>query len=297
MRNLLQFIKKSFHRVLSILVKDDQEFRNLVFWFRTKRKINISNPITFTDKINWMMSHLDYRQYAPLADKYEVRKYIKAKGYERYLNQVYGVYSIESEIDFEKLPSSFVLKPTHGSSMVLICRDKSKMDLDKVRKTCKHWLKTNYSKLEHEMNYADIPHRIVCEKLLQDESGKVPLDFKIFCFHGQPKYIAVDFDRFGNHTRGIYDTNWNLTRFAWGAPFDPKPLAIPARLEDMISFAKDISNEHDFVRVDLYQVDEKIIFGELTFTPSAGTPRNSYDCDLAFGSCLDLSKVQLDRKQ
>lgn len=239
------------------------------------------------------MNNLDYRQYAPLVDKYKVREYIKKKGYGHYLNHVYGVFSNEMEIDFEILPNSFVLKPTHGSSMVLFYRDKSKMDLDIVRKTCKQWLKTDYSKLEHENNYTNIPHRIMCEELILDESGKVPLDFKIFCFHGQPKYIAVDFDRFGNHTRGIYDTNWNLTRFVWGAPFDPKLLPIPARLEDMISFAKDVSSEHDFVCVDLYQVDDKIIFGELTFTPSAGTPRISYECDKVFGSFLDLSKVQL----
>lgn len=293
MNNLTLKIKKALHRSLSVLVKDDQEFRNLIFWIRNQRRINVSNPETYSDKLNWMMRHFDYRQSAHLADKYEVREYIKKKGYGHYLNQFYGVFSSETEIDFEKLPSSFVLKPTHGSSMMLICRDKTVMDFEKVQKICRRWLDTDYSKLEHEVIYRDIPHRILCEKLLQDESGKVPMDFKFFCFHGKPGYISVDFDRFGDHTRSIYDSNWKLTPFFWGCQINSNPFPIPDSFEEMKFFAQDISKEFPFIRVDLYQVDRKIVFGELTFTPSAGTPNISYECDKAVGACLDLSRVKL----
>lgn len=291
MNDLIHKFKKSFHGLLSALIKDDQEFRNLIFLIRNRRRLNLANPVTFFEKLNWMMNHIDYRRYAPLADKYEVRDYVKRKGYNHYLNQIYGVYSNESEIDFDNLPNSFIMKSTHASGMVLICKDKTTLNFDKVRRTCREWLKTDYSKRSYEINYADVPHRMICEKLLHDDDGNVAKDYKIFCFHGKPRYIAVDFDRFGKGTQRIYTSDWIITPYLLGFKFHPESFPKPSMLDEMLHFAEDISVEFPFVRVDLYQVEDKIIFGELTFTPNGGTPKVSIDCDMAFGSYLDLPKI------
>lgn len=273
---------------LSRIMRNDQEFRNLVSLIRNKRILNLSHPVTFTDKLNWLINHTDYRQYSPLADKYQVREFVKRKGGERYLNQIYGIYSNEEDINFDDLPESFVLKPTHGSKMIFFCHDKKKIDVEMVRKECGRWLRKNYYSSEHEVNYSDIPPRILCEKLLLDDTGKVPSDYKFYCFHGIVRIISVDFDRFGNHTRSFYNPDWTLQPYKWNFRINSTPSNRPTKLDEMLSFSETLSTGFPFVRVDLYHVDNEIFFGELTFTPGAATPRINLAFDTIMGQWLDI---------
>ena len=231
------------------------------------------------------------------ADKYEVRKYVSYMGFAEILNTLYGVWKDADEIQDEDLPAQFVLKCNHGCGYNRICTDKTSFDLPAARRLLSKWLREDYWKLNAEMQYRGISPRIVCEKYL-GSGEQMPYDYKIYCFNGKPAYILACEEReTGRPKFYFFDTAWNfcpITRDGRNAP-EGFSLAKPKCLDRMLECAAKLSSPFPFVRVDLYEVDEEVVFGEMTFTPSAGMDTGRLpEIDLMFGEMLSIDDPEID---
>lgn len=258
------------------------------------KRLDLSNPKSFSEKIQWIKINGELEQVAPLIDKYEVRKYIKCKIGEEYLNKIYGVYNSVEEIDFDKLPSKFVLKNTNGSGYNYICKDKNSININEVKNILRKWLSSDFYEITREIQYKNCKNRILIEEYIEDEKGSLK-DYKFFVLGGKVRIIQVDIDRFGNQKRNFYDTNWNLTNItSLGMQKSNETIEKPKRLEEMITLAEKLAKNIELLRVDFYYVNEKIYFGELTFTPANGMkpfiPENE---DLRLASYVDLNKYNI----
>lgn len=262
-------------------------------WYkkRTGRKLNLENPKTFNEKIQWLKLNDNSPLKTKLADKYLVREWIKENLGEEYLIPLLGVYDSFDEIDFDKLPDKFVLKANHGCAWNIIVKDKQKFDKKKAKKKFDKWMKRNYAlKAGFEMQYKDIPPKIVAEAFIQDSKGELN-DYKVLCFNGEPKFIWIDQGRFSNRTENIYDTKWNLQPFLLTYENSKEEVPPPKNLETMIEFARKLSKDFALVRVDFYNVDGKIYFGEMTFTSASGVDVfKPAEYDLKLGEMLELPK-------
>ena len=243
---------------------DKMNFARRQYKKALNREMNIDDPVLYNDKLQW----LKFNSFDPLAvtcsDKYEVRAYVKEKIGAQYLNTLYGVYSSVAEIDWEKLPNTFVMKGAHSSGDVLICKDKSKLNIREATFELKRWLRKDYYNHTNEWVYKGLEHRIVCEEYLEDSSGQLT-DYKIFCFNGEPKIIKVDFARYGDHKKVVYDTDWNRLDVALRFASEGVSAKRPEKLDEMLEISKTLSKDFNHVRVDLYYLKGRIIFGELTF--------------------------------
>lgn len=267
----------------------DEEFIKKLHYNTFSKEPNLENPKTFNEKLQWLK--LNYRNnLMPIcADKYEVRQYLENKGYGYLLNDLISVYESEKDIDVSKLPEKFVLKGSHGSGWNLIVKDKNKIKWKPWKLVMKSWLKQNLYYYGREWVYKDMKPRIICEKYLEDKNGEL-LDYKIYCFNGEPKFIQVDVDRFTNHTANYYDCEWNTMPFQYGDENSDRVIERPENLDEMIIISKDLSKEFPHVRVDLYEVNGKLYFGELTFFTASGACEFSPEkYDLIIGSWLELA--------
>ncbi len=264
-----------------------------------KKPLDLGDPRTLNEKV----SYLKLNQYArsPLvslcADKYEVRRYLACAGCAELLNELYGVWEDADAIPAEALPERFVLKCTHGCGYNLLCADKARFDFDAARRQLDQWLHTEYWKLLAELQYKDIKPRIVCEKYLGD-AAHAPLDYKVYCFNGKPRYILVCEERETSKPLFyFFDTDWRfcpITRDGKKAPADFS-LPRPRNLDFMLACAEKLSAPFPFVRVDLYETDGRPVFGELTFTPSGGLDTGRLpESDRMFGELLRLDGSEID---
>ena len=245
---------------------------------RFHKKLNLRTPKTLSDKVSW----LSVNEYGSLetacTDKIEVREYIREKGLDRILIPlVGGPWDTVEAVCVEDLPSSFILKATHGCKMVYPVPDKTKLDVADCREKMQSWLNTTYGTYSVELHYENIPHRIYAEKLLED--GDAVIDYKFHCLNGEPKFVLVCSNRCmddNNHmmvTLDLFDMQWKpifeIVPYGAGVPGNgdiPKP----ALFDDMIKIARTLSKDFKFVRVDLYESEGAVLFGELTFTPACG---------------------------
>lgn len=265
---LLFFLNSRIFRLLP-----DDLYLKIKYRLTMGRKLDLNNPETFNQKLQWLKLYDRKPEYTQMVDKYEVRKYIKEIIGEEYLIPLLGVYDSFEEIDFDNLPDEFVLKPNHTSGNVFICKDKSKIDYKKLKKEVNRWLKREYYWLHREWPYRNVKPRILCEKYLVDESGKELIDYKFMCFNGEVKCIFVCSNR--NSPLGlnidIYNVDWNLMPF--GRPNSPRTgvkIPKPRNFNKMIEFAEKLAKDIPFIRVDFYEVDGHLYFGELTFYPTSG---------------------------
>jgi len=234
--------------------------------------------LCLNEKIQWLKLYDRTSLHTKCADKYAVRDYVRSKNLEQILIPLLFYTEDVNNIAFNILPEPpFIIKTTHASADGIIVKDKTKIDWKAARQELRHLLKMNYYFQKREWAYKNIQPRIVVEKLLLDRHGNIPYDFKIHCFHGVPKIIQVDMDRFFNHKRNFYDTQWNLLNFTWcpvlnGSPVWPKGRNIrpPQQLKDMLQIAKILSSEFLYARIDLYNFEDKIYFGEITFYHGCG---------------------------
>lgn len=253
---------------------------------------NLDNPVTFNEKMQWLKLNWFDRQAIQLADKYHVRDYVKNKCGSKYLNEIYDVYDSVNEIDLNKLPNQFVLKVTHGSGYNVICNSKDEINWKEKFKLLNMWMKTNYYAINREWVYKDIKPKIVCERFLNSNDPGGIKDYKFFCFNGVPKYIQVDSERFIDHKRNIYDTEWNLIPVNYHYPRTDELDEKPTKLEEMIHIARELSEGFPFVRVDLYFTENQIYFGEMTFFPEAGFGKFSPEkFDEIIGNQLELPEL------
>lgn len=242
----------------------------ILFMLRTHKIPNLKKPKTFNEKTTYLKlyKYNNDQRVSLLADKYSVRKFIEDKGYGDILNELYGVYNNFDEIDFNKLPNKFALKCTHGCAYNIICDDKEKLNKEKAKSKIDEWLKEKYGYATSELHYTKIKPRIIAEKYLCDENGLMPKDYKMYCMNGKVNCILVCSERDNKLKLSYYDNNWNRLKYEkeeWSSKID---IEKPKNLNKMISIAEDLSKDFPFVRVDFYNDNGNIIFGELTFTPA-----------------------------
>ena len=248
-------------------------------WYKkvTGYPLDLDNPKTFTEKEQWIKIYDQSPLKVVCSDKYAVRDFISKKLGSDYLIPLINIdgkdrFDDANEIDFDKLPNQFVLSCNHGSSMTIVVNDKNKLkkrDIKNIKKRLNKWLKIDYAYVSaFDFVYKDIKPRIIITKYLSNGNNDLK-DYKIFCFNGEPQYIWVDSSRFKGHKRNIFDANLNKAPFRYG-PFEEGDEKAPENAKKMFEIAKLLSKDFKFVRVDLYDVDGKIYFGELTFNSGAG---------------------------
>ena len=243
------------------------------FWYKKKHKyLDIDRPRTFNEKIQWLKLYDSTPIKTRLSDKYLVREWIRETIGEEYLIPLLGVYDKFEDIDFEKLPNQFVIKCNHGSNYNIIVKNKSLLNLNDAKLKIEKWMNENYAfKIGLELQYRDIQHKIIIETFMDDGTGDLK-DYKITCFDGKPHFIWVDNYRHSNHTRNFYDLNWNQLPYKINLNYSTFPyLKKPKCLGKMIELASILSKGFCFVRVDFYIINDKLYFGEMTFTSSSGT--------------------------
>lgn len=255
----------------------DRWMLSLQYWLQLGRRPNIKSPSRFTEKIQ--LYKMNYRNpvMGECVDKYEVRGFVERKGLGSILNNIYGVYDDADEIDFDSLPEKFVIKTTDGGggNNVVICTDKSTLDIPQLRRKLNGWLNVKDINPGREWAYTLIRQsRIIIEHYIEksnSEEGRSGIeDFKILCFGGEPRYVIVDVDRYVHHRRNIYDAEWNNLHVGTDCPQFDEDYPRPSNLAEMLAVARRLSEDVPFVRVDLYNVDGKIFFGEMTFYPWSG---------------------------
>ena len=209
-------IKKFIRRVIARVAREgvfnclsDKAFLKLLYWARVGKKLNLKNPKSYNEKLQWIKLYDRKPEYTVMVDKYSVREYIKEKIGEDYLIPLLGVWDSFDEIDFDKLPDQFVLKCTHDSGGLVICKDKSKLDIEKARTKINKCLKRNFYKYNREWVYKDVKPRIIAEKFMVDESGTELKDYKFFCFDGEPKAMFIATDRPHDTRFDFFDMEFN----------------------------------------------------------------------------------------
>ena len=258
-------------KILPKFISDEKAIKKY-YKSGTGKTLDLENPLTFCEKLNWYKLNDRNPLMTKCADKVGVREYVKENGYENCLNEIYGVYSDVNDIDVFNLPKKFVIKAAHGTHMQIIVTDKEKLNWKKAKIQIRNWLKQDIYWRGREWVYKDMPHRIIIEKYLEDESGGLK-DYKFFCFNGTPKFVQVDIGRYKTqHYRNYYDLEWDLMNFTDDEALNNSDTYVeqPKSFDFMIKIAQDLSKPFQFVRVDFYEVDGKPYLGEMTFYDGGG---------------------------
>lgn len=273
----------------------DEKFLKRKFKAVFGYELNLNNPQTFNEKLQWLKLHDRNPLYTTLVDKYAVKKWVADKIGPEYIIPTLGVWDSPDEIDFDKLPNQFVLKCNHNSGLgMCICKDKSKLDIKKVKKELKRGLKQDYYLTNREWPYKNVPRKIIAEKYMVDEGSPQGLkDFKFMCFDGKVKCSFVCTERFATDGLKVtfYDTSWNVMPFERHYPRSKTPLVKPFNYDEMVILAEKLSEDIPFVRVDFYSVKGKTYFGEMTFFPGAGLEEfTPFEWDKKIGDWLILPR-------
>lgn len=256
-------------------------------WFENS---DIDSPTTFNEKLQWLKLNDRQALYSDLADKYKAKNIVSNIIGDKYIIKTHMSFDSVDELNVISLPTKFVLKTNNSSGGNIIVKNKATIDFNEVKVKLNSWMKQNYYNKGREWVYRDIKKKIICEELLSDESGDIPYDFKFFCFHGVPKYIQVDIDRFSEHKRVFYDVNWVKQPFNTLYEYCELEIEKPKRLDEMLEIASKLSSKIVFCRVDLYSTPN-VFFGEITFYPENGIgPFTLPEWDLKFGSLINLPK-------
>lgn len=275
---------------LAPYIKDDELYLRLAYLAKRFKIINLKHPKRFNEKLQWLKLHCVDDAFTNLVDKYEVKNIVASKIGVQYIIKTYGVWDRFDDIDFDILPDKFVMKCTHDSGGLIICTDKSSLDIDKARNKIESCMKRNYFMHGREYPYKNVKPRIIAEEYMCDETGSQLKDYKIFCFNGVPKFIEVDYDRYTDHKLNVYDLNWQFVDFYMTSHND-KNVVIPRpeKLDLMLQLASKLAEDTIFVRVDFYSIYDKLYFGELTFHPGTGLIDFHPDkYDLILGDMLKL---------
>lgn len=256
-------------------------------------KLDLKNPKTFNEKLQWLKLYNRKPEYSKMVDKYEAKKYVSSIIGENYIIPTLGVWEHFDDIDFDKLPNQFVLKCTHGSGDVFVVKDKSEFDVSDAKIKMEKSLSTNYYKISREWPYKNVQPRIIAEKFIQNNyNGKEELnDYKFMCFNGKVKCSFVCSGRFTD--RGLhvtfFDREWNVLPFKRDYPYEEKGLLKPKRYDEMLELSEKLSEELPFSRIDFYEVNGQIYFGEITLFPGGGFEAfQPEEWDYRLGSWLTL---------
>jgi hypothetical protein len=280
---------------------NDEIFAKQKYYENTGRRLNLDDPQTFDEKLWWLKLHNHDPLLTICSDKYRVREYVKDCGLEYILNELHGVYDKAEDIDYDSLPNEFFMKCNHASGVNYLCKDKSSFNRDKVEEKLNDALKHNYYLQSREWNYKNIEPKIICERVLKSKDNQPLIDYRFLCFDGTVKCIFIDIDTCaddGSHRydarRNVYDENMNLLDVkVTRDTFPPELVKKPNNFDEMKRVAVILSKPFPHCRVDLYNTDGKIFFGELTFY-HAGACSNIQPEEWAYklGSWIDLSKIK-----
>lgn len=266
----------------------DKKYLLKIFPLFTGYKLDLDNPKTFNEKLQWLKLYYHKPEFSSMVDKAEAKNYAARIIGEEHIIPTLAIYNKVDEIDFDSLPEQFVLKCTHDSGDLVICKDKSTIDQEKTLKKLSKGLKFNYYHMGKEWVYKNVKPRVIAEKYLSND-GEELKDYKIFNFGGEPKIIEVDYNRFKDHKRQIYTPEWEIMDVTMEYPSDHTIIEKPKQLDQMLDFARKLSKGHPFIRTDFYVVDDIVYFGELTFYHHCGfghiTP---FEFDLEMGNWIKL---------
>ncbi len=282
----------SLSKVLNFFRVSDKLFVKIQYRKRMKKKLNLKNPKTFNEKLQWLKVYDHNPNYTIMVDKYLVRDYINKKIGNEFLVPILGVYDNFSDIDFSKLPNKFVIKCNHDSGGIVICKNKNKLNIACAREKIEKSLRRNYYYSNREWPYKNVKPKIIVEKYLEDKESYSIKDYKFFCFNGEPKFIYVS-EGLENHSTAkisFFDLNFKPMPFKRSdySAFETIPQK-PINLDLMIKFSKILSKNIPHVRVDFYEVNKKLYFGELTFFTCSGfIPFEPIEWDLKLGEMLKL---------
>lgn len=278
-------------KIAAIVPIPDKIYLHLKFYLRMGKCLNLKNPQTFNEKLQWLKLYGRRPIDTILSDKYAVKEYIAKTIGEQYVIPLIGVWDRFEDIDFSKLPNQFVLKCTHDSGGVVICKDKSSFDIEAARKVIDRGMKHNFYVYSREKAYKDIPRRVIAEEYREDSNAGELKDYKFFCFNGVVKFFKIDFGRFTDHHANYYSPEGKLLPFG-ELNFLPQPeheIAMPNNLAEMVEIANKLSEGLPFIRVDFYNISGQILFGEFTFSPAGGMgPFEPDNWDVTLGNWIKL---------
>ena len=273
----------------------DKIFLKLFYFSLFKKPLNLKKPRTFSEKLQWLKLYDRKPEYTTMVDKYEVKKYVADRIGEQYVIPTLGVWNSFDEIDFDLLPDQFVLKCTHDSGGLVICRDKRTLNINTAKEKIEKSLKRNFYLMHREWPYKNVKPRIIAEMYMQDETQKAGLvDYKFYCFNGEPKflYVSIGLEDHATATITFMNLDWTFapfkrTDFAMLPEVPPKP----DTYDQMLQTARKLSEGIPFLRVDLYEIQGRMYFSELTFSPCAGFMEFSpAEYDKIVGEMLTLPK-------
>ena len=277
--------KKTRFKILSLAkFIPDKLMLQIQYFIKCEKKLNLKNPVRYTEKIQWYKLYYRDPVMQQCADKYRVREYVKSKGLGHILNELYGVYNSIDEIDFSQLPEKFVIKTTSGSGTNVICRNKKELEIDDIKDKFNGFREQSSAALGREWVYDQTQSKIIVEKFLGEDKGGLT-DYKFFCFRGKISHLIVVSDRFTDEKMDLYDADWNRMNVIHSTcPNQSKDnMPKPGNFEEMKEIAEILSKDFPHVRVDLYNINGRIYFGELTFFSASGyyifTP-DSFDFEL-----------------
>lgn len=270
----------------------DKLYLSIQFKAYLGKWIDWEKPQTFNEKLQWLKLYNRKSEYTEMVDKFAVKQYVSNLIGDEYIIPTLGVYESFDEIVFENLPNQFVLKCTHDSGGLVICKDKASFDIIKARKKIEKSLKNNFYNKSKEWPYKNVLPRIIAEKYMEDESGYELKDYKFFCFDGIPKALFIAADR-GVEIKetkfNFYDMDFNLLPFTNGHPNSVVPIAKPQSFELMKELAAKLSKGIPQVRIDFYDIYGKVYFGEITFFHWSGlVPFRPEEWDYKFGKWINL---------
>jgi hypothetical protein len=292
-----EYLKYLRDRVNKVLVSDERYIRN-TYRKALGRNLELQHPTLYNDKINFLKLNWTHPFLTMCADKVAVRDFVKERIGANYLVPILGIFDNVDDIDFNVLPKSFVIKASHGSGWIIIVKDKDSENLDLYKKRMRLWLKSNYYFRAREKVYKDIPPRIIIEPFLKINDNP-PDDYRIFCFHGEPRFIFLDMEKYEEDhiiKRNVYDINWNLLDVKVQYPCLPnKKIEKPKELDLLVSLSKKLSKDFLHVRVDFYSFDGLVYFGELTFFHGSGFQKiNPSRFEKEMGDLVDLNQINID---
>ena len=284
------FLYDSYWMTAARLLSDERYLR-MIYKRHTGRRLNLDPPMTFNEKIQWLKLHDRNPLYKHLVDKLAVRDYVNSIVGESYLVPLIGVWKKPEDIDFANLPNQFVLKTTHDSGGVLLCHDKKRFDVPGAIDMLNQHLDQDFSEFGKEWAYHDIPRCIIAEQMLGGSDAGAPLDYKFMCFNGTVKCTFVCSERRSESGLKVtfYDRNWVPLPFQRHYPSSSIPIPRPANYQEMADIAVKLSGAIPFCRIDLYEINGRIFFGEVTLYPGGGFERfEPEEWDATLGSWLKL---------
>lgn len=279
----------------------DERYLKIGFRISMGKILNLENPSTFCEKIQWLKLYDREPEYIKMVDKCEVKEYVGRIIGKQYIIPTLGVWDSVDEINFDALPDQFVLKCTHDSGGIVICKDKKDLDINNAKRRLRKCMRHNYYWGSREWPYKGVSKRIIAEEYIKEFDNKSTslVDYKFFCFGGEPKYCQVTTDRFTSRTSDFFDMDWNHQVFnaiSSRVSSAKKSLEKPDHFDEMIETARKLSVGLPFVRIDLYNNDGKILFGEITFYPGSGHLYFSpSEYDNILGDMLKLPTKKINR--